>query len=42
MNKPRPIQNGKNASDLVAVVLSNVAALQNQASQLSGDVRALI
>ena len=35
----RPGRNGKDASDLVAVLLSNVGALHNQASALLGDVR---
>jgi hypothetical protein len=41
MINARPVQNDKDASDLVAILLSNVGALHNQASVLSGDVRQL-
>ena len=38
MINARPIQNGKDASGLVAALLSNVGTLHNQASVLFGDV----
>jgi hypothetical protein len=41
MIKGRMTRNGKDASNLIAALLSNVRALQNQASRLSGDVRRL-
>ena len=37
----RRSRNGKDASDLVAVLLSSVGALHDQAAVLSGDVRRL-
>ena len=35
--KARPTRNGQDTIDLVAALLSNVRALQNQASRLCGD-----
>ena len=41
MINARMTRNGKDASDLIAALLSNVRALQNQASRLSGDLHRL-
>ena len=41
MISARMTRNGKDASDLIAALVSNVRALQNQASRLSGDLRRL-
>ena len=41
MINARPSRNGDGAGNLVAALLSNVGALENQASLLCGDVRRL-
>jgi hypothetical protein len=41
MTKPRRTRNREDASDLVAALVSNYAALHKQAARLSGDVSRL-
>ena len=41
MINARMARNGKDASDLIAALVSNVRSLQNRTSRLSGDLRRL-